>query len=625
MRALVFGLLMAAGQAVAQNALWLDLRGDWRVFTGDRPEFAATDFDDRAWQTLSLPSEDTWPSARGRAWLRCRVELPQNTDVSDLALTLGAIQDVYQVYVNGTKIGQSGDFNSFSETEIPRPRTFLIPAGLIAPKGPVQIAIRARRTLFMSAKWRLGAEGPWLLSGRLQAPADAGRQAIRDRWVRHSPGLLFGTIFVFIAFLSFLAWQAEREHRELLWFALVSLVHGCSLLYELMQLSPANHPFNSRGFSATIVVSGLALPLLGEFVMVALKRRNGWLRVTLWLGWSVVPWTVFSGGDYRMTWFGNSWAACFAVVVIARDWWPQRGRRLSFEDHVLRLLLLLPSLAWGEPYIRRLFGSTSSERPGTISLGAWFVQREDVSWLVLSVGILALLLKRLAADRRERQRLTGELQAARAVQQLLFASSPASEGESPIEAVYEPAQEVGGDFYHILPLGDGSHLVAVGDVSGKGLKAAMTVSLLTGALRNRKASEPGALLSELNQAVTGGLDGAFVTAAAARCYPDGRVTIASAGHPAPYLAGEEVTLQPALPLGMDGDAEYPESELMLSSGQQLTFVSDGVIEAANTKRELFGFDRTRQISGQSASAIAGAAKAWGQDDDITVVTIRRLA
>ena len=151
----------------------------------------------------------------------------------------------------------------------------------------------------------------------------------------------------------------------------------------------------------------------------------------------------------------------------------------------------------------------------------------------------------------------------------------------------------------------------------------MVVSLLTGALRNRKSDAPGELLGELNRTVCGGLDGGFVTAAVARCYPDGRIILANAGNPSPYLAGEEITPEPGLPLGIVGDAEYPETEFALAKDQQLTFVSDGVIEAANAKGELFGFDRTRDISTLSAQQIADTAKAWGQNDDITVVTVGR--
>ena len=93
--------------------------------------------------------------------------------------------------------------------------------------------------------------------------------------------------------------------------------------------------------------------------------------------------------------------------------------------------------------------------------------------------------------------------------------------------------------------------------------------------------------------------------------------------PAPYLDSQEVAVEAGLPLGILREAEYQESECRLPPGQQLLFVSDGVIEAANARGELFGFERTQQISRKLAEDIAAAAQAWGQNDDITVVTVRR--
>jgi len=100
----------------------------------------------------------------------------------------------------------------------------------------------------------------------------------------------------------------------------------------------------------------------------------------------------------------------------------------------------------------------------------------------------------------------------------------------------------------------------------------------------------------------------------------GSVVIANAGHPSPYCDGVEVEVEAGLPLGLIPDAVYSESS---HGGDRFTFVSDGVVEADNG--ELFGFERTREISGRTAHEISGAAKSWGQNDDITVVTVRREA
>jgi serine phosphatase RsbU (regulator of sigma subunit) len=220
------------------------------------------------------------------------------------------------------------------------------------------------------------------------------------------------------------------------------------------------------------------------------------------------------------------------------------------------------------------------------------------------------LCRRIQADRREKVRLGGELEAARTVQGWLLT------GEQPgIDAVCLPAAEVGGDFWHVFD----NRLIVAGDVSGKGLRAAMIVSVITGALRNRRSDSPAKMLAELNAVVQG--SGGFVTCCIVRLEPDGQLTAANAGHPAPYLQGMELELSPGLPLGIAAEVEYTETTVAFEGS--LTLVSDGVIEAANAKGELFGFDRTREISTRSAQEIAEAAKVWGQNDDITVVTVRR--
>jgi len=106
----------------------------------------------------------------------------------------------------------------------------------------------------------------------------------------------------------------------------------------------------------------------------------------------------------------------------------------------------------------------------------------------------------------------------------------------------------------------------------------------------------------------------------ARFEANGTITLANAGHPTPFGDGRELEVEAGLPLRVIAGVSYGES---VGRGERFTFVSDGVVEAENSRRELFGFDRTRAISGKSAQEIAAAAKAWGQNDDITVVTVRR--
>jgi len=127
----------------------------------------------------------------------------------------------------------------------------------------------------------------------------------------------------------------------------------------------------------------------------------------------------------------------------------------------------------------------------------------------------------------------------------------------------------------------------------------------------------------LNERLVGRANGGFATALAARIDARGEVTIANAGHLSPYLDGVEIELAGALPLGIQAKTHYGTRHLQLPAGSRLTFYSDGVIEAQSSSGELFGFQRGCEISMQPAAKIVAAAKSFGQQDDITVVSITR--
>ena len=161
----------------------------------------------------------------------------------------------------------------------------------------------------------------------------------------------------------------------------------------------------------------------------------------------------------------------------------------------------------------------------------------------------------------------------------------------------------------------------MGDVSGKGLDAAMLVAVVLGSLVNETHRSPASLLAYLNRAVMGRTGGGFITACCARLYPDGRIVLANAGHISPYLDGRELQLENGLPLGISADAAYSETEIQTDGA--LTFISDGVVEARDARGELLGFERVAVLTAQTASKIADAAQRWGQEDDITVLTVAR--
>ena len=239
--------------------------------------------------------------------------------------------------------------------------------------------------------------------------------------------------------------------------------------------------------------------------------------------------------------------------------------------------------------------------------------------------------RRYVKTRTEKALLESEMAAARQVQQMTLPDPHLAIPGFAIESAYRPAREVGGDFFQILPVADGGLLFVIGDVCGKGLPAAMLVSLLIGSIRatGEETHDPVVLLGKLHGRVAertrvAGLtaDG-FVTALVAFIAKDGLVTLANAGHLSPYLDGQEIELPGALPLGISGGGQYVATTVDLPKGSRLAFLSDGVVEAQKPTGELFGFDRAKAMSRESAAAIVEAAVQFGQADDITVVTIER--
>jgi serine phosphatase RsbU (regulator of sigma subunit) len=155
----------------------------------------------------------------------------------------------------------------------------------------------------------------------------------------------------------------------------------------------------------------------------------------------------------------------------------------------------------------------------------------------------------------------------------------------------------------------------------------MTVSLLVGTFRTlaHYTDSPNEILRAMNQRMIGRNSGGFTTCLVLRIDADGKLTAANAGHLTPYLNGHEVALEGGLPLGLSAESTYQESIFQFPSNSQLTLLTDGVLEARNKAGELFGFERTTAISTQPAEAVAQMAQAFGQEDDITVLTVTRTS
>jgi serine phosphatase RsbU (regulator of sigma subunit) len=252
------------------------------------------------------------------------------------------------------------------------------------------------------------------------------------------------------------------------------------------------------------------------------------------------------------------------------------------------------------------------------------------------------------AEARERERIEQELQVARQIQQaLLPEATPQLDGWE-LTTYYEPAREVGGDFYDFLEFEDGRVGLVVGDATGKGMPAALVMSTTRGMLRAvvQSLESPGAVLARVNEAVVADIPpNMFVTCLYAILDPaEGRLRYANAGHDLPYLRrhygeGAHELRAAGLPLGLMPGMSYEEKEATLKEGDSVLFYSDGLVEAHDPKREMLGFPRLRRLvaehdaDAEERSLVdflmdelrSFTGEGWEQEDDITLVTLRRSA
>jgi serine phosphatase RsbU (regulator of sigma subunit) len=250
----------------------------------------------------------------------------------------------------------------------------------------------------------------------------------------------------------------------------------------------------------------------------------------------------------------------------------------------------------------------------------------------------------LTQEIRERELLEQELEVARSIQQASLPEEvPILEGWQ-ISPYYQPAREVGGDFYDFHLLSEGRLGVVVGDATGKGVPAALVMSTTCGMLqlaaRALGSPSPGEVLAQVNETLLARIpSNTFVTCFYAVLEPkSGTLRYANAGHDLPYLRrvggdAEELRAR-GMPLGLMPGMNYEQKEIVLDVGEGVFFYSDGLVEAHDSQREMFGFPRLRALIAEHGEGQAlgdflleelytFVGEGWEQEDDITLLTLRR--
>jgi phosphoserine phosphatase RsbU/P len=593
----------------------LDLTHNWRVHDGDNPAWSAPNLDDRNWPVEALDSSAA--SQPGWRWFRLTLRLPQDS-ASPLSLLLDGREGAYELYIDGNRIPGPTLKPSLLVTD-PRDRVIPIPGYTDA----VQLALRvhlARRLFERAPVFRVAELGPTrAIAARRIADENA-------RLADYLPNLAIQLALILAGIGALGLYLAQKRRGEYLWLGVyLAALGGGATVFSLYYGSFAPVSFN---YFVAIPVNYSATLALVEFLFRFAGRRVTWpwrvyqclLLAVGFLCPCLVWFGVLGYGPYDLIEALVLAPSSVLLTVLLFRWYVAGNREAGWL--ILPTLFPTTTLAlWDTGVVMQYFGLSVAERfMRRVAIGPVVFHAFDLAdgFFLLAIGVVMFF--RFSRVSLEQARAASELEAAQRVQSLLLRSQESANPRFRIESVYRPAQEVGGDFFHTVQIGEFTRIV-VGDVSGKGMGAAMLVSVLLGALDAIHDGSPAAVLQHLNGIMLARQQGGFATCFCALADPDGVLTLANAGHIAPYQNGEEIPMESELPLGIAPGTAYSESTVRLAPNDQLTFLSDGVVEAQSSTGELFGFERTAAISTQSAESIAAAAQQFGQEDDITVLTL----
>lgn len=644
----------AGSSALVQRDLGsgaVPLDGIWQFHTGDNPAWADPSLDDSHWQQLTANQhwgEQGHSSYTGFAWYRRRISVDMAQNPGNLAILIRHIDDAYELYWNGRLIGSNGSLPPhpvwFADAQ--PAQTFGWPAH---DTGVLAVRVWKAPLTTEDDGLRGGFEAP-PLAGSSQA-ISAAKSELDYQWLR-SRQFVFGQdlLYLIVALLGFLAWLRDRHRWTLLWiagFALASITRVA--LYGLGFPIPRSLADSVASVSSSVRDISLWFLLL---TLLDLRSSARLVRLTRIFAVTSLSATVLDGVVDMFLWASSGSHhevllidAVLTGIYIATAALPLFLVLYAFQSHLGRGLasriLAITAFISGmlqvvqnvAPQGSRFTHWTLADR---LAVPLFMINGNAISIMTLA-GLLLLMALVFAVyrhaleDRRRQIAMQQEFRSAQEVQQALI---PEAEERVPgfaLTSSYIPAAEVGGDFFQLIPAQgehDGSTLVLMGDVSGKGLKAALVVALIVGAVRAlaEMTASPAEILAGINRRVCGRLQGGFVTCLVMRLDPDGNCVIANAGHPPPFLNEQEMGTPGALPLGLITGILYHELRFEIRSEDRLSLYTDGLLEARRENGELYGFERVHELFARkpSAAEAAQAALDFGQEDDVTVLTLTRL-
>ena len=524
---------------------------------GDDPEgklgWTNPSFDDSNWPLLRSDTgwnEQGYKNYNGFAWYRFKVISPARNE--DLGICIPRLRTSYEIFADGRLIGQFGGMPPNARIMIDFDQIFRIPADRPSPDREVSIAIRVWHTAWLANANGGGPEGAPTI-GEIQVLKAAKAQDDWGRFWSITSGNLLMVMNLLAAFAGFFLFSMRPADREYLWFAIYELLTGVEHLCSAWTMF---YPTSWKGnWLLDICLSAPSWVFFLLFVFRILKGHRNWL---FWLAVGTAVATLVCSAVAVAEWITFAqWLTAWAVFLLpyfacvlallyrrARQGVPDAQLMLgpvaicysSWLTSVVLLALDAAGQTGTDRYFSRFFQLSQWPFPFSV---------QDLADMLMLLAVLAVLPLRFARSRRDEDRLAGEMESAHTVQQVLIPTEIPIVPGFDMQCVYKPAGQVGGDFFQILAVKDGSVVAVIGDVSGKGMPAAMTVSLLVGTVRTlaHYTQSPSEILAAMNQRMLARSSGGFTTCLVLRCDADGKLTMANAGHIAPYLAGKELPLE----------------------------------------------------------------------------------
>lgn len=639
-------LVLLCGRSYAQTSTTLSpgqgavaVPGLWQFHTGDDIRWADPAYDASGWHYIraDVPwAAQGYAGYTGSAWYRKRFRVLPGT--ASVGVLIPEAVGAYEVYWDGKMLGRSGRLP-------PNAGWFSHGKAAVFPFTPDPGREGVLSLRFWTPLASTSIEGKSI--GLKNSPEVGDLPILQQqlevtrlhRQYAQLPDIVAAFLMLIAGLLSFAMFL--RGSRQAIYLGLTLLLL-CNAAYTFALI--ANHalPYSPdqalmQIFSAGINV-GLWLVLLSIF---GLHRSKAWRTAThavsaVYLSAQVIDaitqfWWRFAGtGMVRMDVIS---LATYGLLEMYPIFLVSFGfaRRRSWSTAILGLV----AIVYGS-YIPLLDLSSLFSLGAAQNVLDWHLQIGDFAFTFLSllnwllvVTLVFLVFQSWTRENRRRVLLEQEISSAREVQHVLIPEALIPIPGLTIDSVYKPASEVGGDFFQVIPpsggQGDGSTLIVVGDVSGKGLKAAMMVALIVGTVRTMADTtrSPAEILAGLNRRLLGRMPGGFVTCLIVRIGADGDASLANAGHLFPFRNGVEWEMPPSLPLGLLADADYEEVSTHLQEGENLMLMTDGVLEAQNRQGELYGFSRISDLMRErpSAERVVETACSFGQEDDITVVSV----